>query len=111
MNVAEIRPTLEQIQWADCEIGVIIHFDLIIYQAPYDSRHHFGDPIPASVFDPKNLDTDQWIRAAKSLGAKYAILVAKHGTGFSLWPTQAHDYSVKNSPYKKRSRRHCKGFY
>lgn len=100
MNAETIRPTLEQIQWADCEIGVIIHLDLIIYQAPYDCRQHFGDPIPTSLFDPKNLDTDQWVRAAKSLGAKYAILVAKHGTGFSLWPTQAHDYSVKNSPYK-----------
>jgi len=100
MNEAEIRPTLEQIQWADCEIGVIIHLDIVIYQAPYDRRKHFGDPIPASVFDPKKLDTDQWIRSAKALGAKYAVLVAKHGTGFSLWPTKAHEYSVKSSPYK-----------
>jgi alpha-L-fucosidase len=26
--------------------------------------------------------------------------VAKHGTGFSLWPTKAHDYSVRNSPWE-----------
>lgn len=100
MNAAEIRPTLEQVQWADCELGVIIHLDLTIFQAPYNCREHFFDPLPASLFDPKKLDTDQWIAAAKSLGAKYAILVAKHGTGFSLWPTEAHPYSVKNTPYK-----------
>ena len=100
MNAWEIKPTLEQIQWSDCEIGVIIHLDLVIYQAPYNTREHFSDPIPASVFNPAKLDTDQWIRAAKSLGAKYAVLVAKHCTGFSLWPTQAHEYSVKNTPYK-----------
>ena len=100
MNAAEIRPTLEQIQWADCEIGVIIHLDLVIYQAPYYVRQHFCDPIPSSVFNPQKLNTDQWISAAKSLGAKYAILVAKHCTGFSLWTTEVHDYSIKNSPYK-----------
>ena len=100
MNVAEIRPTLEQIEWADCEIGVIIHLDLVIYQPPYNVRQHFYNPIPSSVFNPKKLNTDQWISAAKSLGAKYAVLVAKHCTGFSLWPTEAHDYSIKNSPYK-----------
>ncbi|MBQ2916458.1 MAG: alpha-L-fucosidase [Clostridia bacterium] len=95
-----IKPTIQHVKWADCEIGVIIHLDLTIYKAPYDCRQHFGDPIPASVFDPSKLNTDQWIASAKALGAKYAILVAKHGTGFSLWPTEAHDYSVKNSPYK-----------
>lgn len=34
------------------------------------------------------------------MGGKYAILVAKHTSGFSLWPTAAHDYSVKNTPWK-----------
>ncbi len=95
-----IKPTMQQVKWADCEIGVIIHFDVITYQSPYNFREHFGDPIPASVFDPAKLDTDQWVASAKALGAKYAILVAKHCTGFSLWPTDVHDYSVKNSPYK-----------
>lgn len=100
MNAHEIRPTIEQIQWSDCEIGVIIHLDLVIYRDHYNIRHHFYDPIPAEEFDPKKLDTDQWVASAKALGAKYAVLVAKHGTGFSLWPTEAHEYSVKNSPYK-----------
>jgi alpha-L-fucosidase len=54
----------------------------------------------ASVFNPHELDTDQWIRVAKSFGATYAVLVAKHCSGFSLWPTKAHEYSVKNSPWK-----------
>ena len=36
----------------------------------------------------------------KALEPKYAVLVAKHCSGFSLWPTKAHEYSIKNSPYK-----------
>ena len=54
----------------------------------------------ASTFNPDRLDTDQWLRTARSLGAKYAVLVAKHCSGFSLWPTKAHGYNIGNSPYK-----------
>ena len=95
-----VIPTPEQVEWSDCELGVIIHLDMCTFSAPYNFREHFGDPIPAQEFAPDNLDTDQWLAAAKSMGAKYAVLVAKHCTGFSLWPTDVHDYSVKNSPYK-----------
>src|SRR6185437_14020617 len=54
-----------------------------------------------SIFHPSGLNTDQWIAAAKSAGAKYAVLVAKHGTGFSLWPTKANDYTISKTPWKK----------
>ncbi len=95
-----IKPTFQQVEWSDCEIGVIIHLDLVTFNAPYVCREHFGEHISPLKFAPDNLDTDQWLEAALKLGAKYAILVAKHCTGFSLWPTKAHDYSVANSPYK-----------
>ncbi len=92
-----VLPTARQLAWADCEIGVIIHQDLQTYR-PFDWRK---DPLPGpETFAPTALDTDQWIRTAKAAGAKYAVLVAKHGTGFSLWPTKAHGYSVAHSPWK-----------
>jgi len=28
------------------------------------------------------------------------VLVAKHCSGFSLWPTKAHPYSIKNTPWR-----------
>lgn len=95
-----VLPTPEQVEWSDCEIGVLIHLDMPTFRAPYNFREHFGDPIPASEFTPMQLDTDQWVLAAKSLGAKYAVLVSKHCSGFCLWPTDVHPYSVKGSPYK-----------
>ncbi|HIB8181637.1 TPA: alpha-L-fucosidase, partial [Elizabethkingia anophelis] len=55
---------------------------------------------PLSVFNPSSLNTDQWLSAAKSAGAQYAVLVVKHGSGFSLWPTKAHTYNVSNTPWK-----------
>lgn len=100
-EIAElIIPNKVQKEWADSEIGVIIHFDMPVYKPEYNWRNWGTHPSPA-VFNPTDLDTDQWIKTAQSLGAKYAILVAKHCSGFSLWPTEAHDYSIKNSPYKK----------
>ncbi|MDE7152531.1 MAG: alpha-L-fucosidase [Candidatus Amulumruptor sp.] len=57
-------------------------------------------PSDASNFNPTQLDTDQWLEAASKLGARYAVLVAKHCSGFSLWPAAMHDYSVKKSPWK-----------
>lgn len=94
-----VIPTPKQIEWADQELGVIFHFDMPTFVPNYNWRRFGTHPSP-SVFNPTNLDTDQWLNAAKGMGAKYAILVAKHCSGFSLWPTKAHEYSIKNSPWK-----------
>jgi len=93
-------PTNAQTQWSDAEIGVIIHLDLQVFEPTYRFAADWNYHPDLSVFNPKELNTDQWIRAAKAAGAKYAILVAKHCSGFSLWPTKAHGYSVKNTPWR-----------
>ncbi len=95
-----VLPTKAQLVWSDAEIGVLIHFDMQVFKPEYEWRRDMGKHPDASVFNPKQLDTDQWIKTAKAAGAKYAVLVAKHCSGFSLWPTKAHEYSVKNSPWK-----------
>jgi alpha-L-fucosidase len=94
-----VVPTPEQAAWADAEIGVLFHYDMQVFNAEYEVRQFGTHPDP-KTFAPTNLDTDQWIEGVCRLGAKYAVLTAKHGCGFSLWPTDAHDYSVKNSPWK-----------
>jgi len=95
-----VLPTKAQLRWADSEIGVLIHFDMPVFEPEYDFRKDWNYHPALSIFNPKELDTDQWIKAAKSAGATYAVLVAKHCSGFSLWPTKAHSYSVKNTPWQ-----------
>lgn len=95
-----IVPTTEQKIWADLEVGVIIHMDVQTFEPEYDFRTQWSYQPPAERFAPLQLDTDQWIRSAKAAGAKYAVLVAKHCSGFCLWPTDVHEYSVKHSPWK-----------
>lgn len=94
-----VVPNAVQQAWADAEIGVLIHFDMPVYEPDYNFRN-WGSHPDAKVFNPTDLNTDQWLETASKLGAKYAVLVAKHGSGFSLWPTEAHEYSIKNSPWK-----------
>ncbi len=95
-----VQPNAFQQAWADAEIGVLIHFDMPVYVSDYNFRN-WGTHPDAKVFNPTELNTDQWLETASKLGAKYAVLVAKHCSGFSLWPTEAHEYSIKNSPYKE----------
>jgi len=96
----QVLPTASQVEWANCEVGVIIHFDVQVFEPNYRFRNQWGYTPPPAVFAPRELDTDQWLDAAASAGAKYAVLVAKHCSGFSLWPTAAHDYSVANAPWR-----------
>jgi alpha-L-fucosidase len=94
-----VKPSRIQMTWADAEIGVLIDLDIITF-APDYSLSKLGTPPDAAIFNPTGLNTDQWLETAQKLGATYAVLVAKHSSGFSLWPTKAHDYSVKSSPWK-----------
>jgi alpha-L-fucosidase len=95
-NFSEIKPSPQQVAWQDLEIGVLIHFGTNTF---LDREWGDGTADP-KIFDPGDVNPVQWMQAAKSAGAKYAILVAKHHDGFCLWPSEQTDYSVKRSPWK-----------
>lgn len=91
------KPTPPQLAFMDLELGMFIHFGLSTYtgQISGDGKQ------PASKFNPTGeIDCDQWMKAAKLMGAKYAVLTARHEGGFCLWQTDTTEYSVKNSPWK-----------
>ena len=92
------KPTPQQLAWQDAEIGMFIHFGLETYQ----DQEHEDDPKMENLklFNPPNVDTDQWVDVAESIGAKHIILVAKHVGGFCLWQTDSTEYSIKNTAYK-----------
>jgi alpha-L-fucosidase len=54
----------------------------------------------AEVFDPKNLDCEQWCRIAKAAGAKGIMITAKHHDGFCLWPSKYSKHTVRESDWK-----------
>jgi alpha-L-fucosidase len=93
------RPTPEQAAWQDLELGLFIHYDMPVFKPGWDHRQYEKRPEP-SLFNPRKLNTDQWLEAAKAMGAKYAVLVAKHGSGFMCWQSDLYPYGMKQSPYK-----------
>lgn len=95
-----VVPTASQVAWSDAEVGVIIHYDINVF-APQTFDYADAATLPGlEIFNPSRLDTDQWVEAAMDAGAKYAVLVVKHGTGFTLWPSKADDYGVGGTPWK-----------
>ena len=90
------RPTPAQLAWQKAGLGVFFHFGVNTFAG----KEWSDGSIPAADFDPSDLDADEWVRAAKELGAAYVVLTAKHHDGFCLWPTATTDYSVASSPWK-----------
>ncbi|MEI6567130.1 MAG: alpha-L-fucosidase [Verrucomicrobiota bacterium] len=94
------RPSAEQAAWQDLELGLFIHYDMPVFKPGWDHRQYEKRP-EAGLFNPAKLDTDQWMEAAKGMGAKYAVFVAKHGSGFMCWQSDLYPYGMKQSPYKE----------
>ena len=93
------RPTPIQAAWQDMEMGLFVHFNMFTYSGDWNWRSFRDYPAPA-LFRPDRLDTDQWMEAAAAIGARYAVLTAKHCCGFCLWPTEAYDYGVRQSAWR-----------
>lgn len=89
------KPNKAQLAFQELELGLFIHYGMITYSG----YSRTGQESPME-FNPAALDCDNWMQVAKAMGAKFAVLTARHQEGFCLWPTGTTDFSVKNSPYK-----------
>ncbi len=76
--------------------GMFIHFGV----NTFNEIEWSNGTLPATSYNPTNLDCDQWIQTAKEAGFRYVILVTKHHDGFCLWDSKYTDYDVASSPVK-----------
>jgi alpha-L-fucosidase len=89
-------PSEAQLKWHEMEYFSLVCYGLNSYT---EEEWAYGDVDPG-LFNPSDLNTDQWAKVASEAGMKGLILVAKHHDGFCLWPSKYTDYSVKATPWK-----------
>jgi alpha-L-fucosidase len=89
-------PTRDQAAYQRLERIAFFHYGTNTYTGAEVGDGN-ADP---SVFDPSDLDANQWMTVLKSAGFKLAMMTAKHHDGFSMWPTKCSDYNVSKSPYR-----------
>jgi len=84
------------IAYQQMEFIGFIHFSINTFT---DKEWGYGNESP-DLFNPSQLNVEQWVETAKAAGMKELILTAKHHDGFCLWPSQYTEHSIKNSPYQ-----------
>ncbi len=96
INKNKVVPSELQAKYQEVELVGFIHFTVNTFT---DKEWGYGDENP-SIFNPTQLDAEQWAKTAKEAGLTELILTAKHHDGFCLWPSEYTEHSIKNSPYK-----------
>ncbi|MFT7076154.1 MAG: alpha-L-fucosidase [Planctomycetota bacterium] len=91
------RPRPAQLEWQQAEFGALISYELhTCGEGRYVQSEARVQPVAdIQRFAPGQLDTDQWVRAAKAAGAQFAILTGSHETGFRLWQSDVNPYCLK----------------
>ena len=95
-------PTPAQLDWQNAELVAVFHYDLHVFDGvKYNQAYNRITPMPdINIFNPEQLDTDQWIRSVKAMGAGIAILTATHETGFALYQSDVNPYCMKALKWK-----------
>lgn len=95
-RLVQIVPEKRQVAYQEREFYGFIHFTVNTYT---DKEWGNGKEDPV-IFNPKDLDVKQWVKAAKDAGMKGLILTCKHHDGFCLWQSAYTDHCMKRSPYQ-----------
>lgn len=96
-DASHVVPSRRQMDWFDTEMYAFVHFTVNTYTG---LEWGLGNE-PESIFNPVDLDCDQWVEAVKAAGCRAMVLTAKHHDGFCLWPTKTTEHCIRNSPFRE----------
>lgn len=91
-----VTPTKAQVEWQKMETNMFVHFGPNTFTSA-----EWGDGTESEdIFNPSDLDCEQWTATAKAAGFKGVIITAKHHDGFCLWPNPVSGHTVAQSIWK-----------
>lgn len=95
-KAANVVPTKNQLEALRNEYIAFIHFGPNTF-----TRKEWGDGMEdPSIFDLKELDTDQWVETMQAAGMEMVILTVKHHDGFVIWQSRYTDHGVMSSGFE-----------
>src|ERR1019366_1871764 len=93
---AKVLPRPNQTDWMRLERTFFLHFGVNTFN---EVEWGSGREEP-SLFNPAELDANQWLGAITNFGGKMIVLVSKHHDGFCMWPTRYTPHSTAASPWR-----------
>ena len=115
-------PNTRQLEFMDLELTQFMHFGIPTFWDPPPSYMYGSNPtyhdchttsidhgpqtegyypcLKPDVFNPTDLDAENWMEASANMGMKEIIITAHHEGGFALWPSKFTPYSVAASKWK-----------
>lgn len=89
-------PTKQQVDYQKEELTAFIHFGVNTFT---DMEWGDGTESP-EIFNPTDLDAEQWVKTLADAGFERVILTAKHHDGFCLWDSAYTEHDVASSSWK-----------
>lgn len=90
-----LLPEKDMVWWRDAKFGVFVHWGLYAIPARGEWYMNNEKVSPeayaklATEFNPHHYDPVSWAKLAKTAGARYMVLTARHHDGFALWDSPA----------------------
>ena len=83
-------------EWEHLRFGAFVHFNDNTFMEQEISKN--SDP---AIFNPRSINFDSMMAVFQDAGIRYAVLTARHTSGFCLWDSKVTAFDVTSSPYKK----------
>ena len=74
---------------------MFLHFGILTYTGSWATPN-----LDITMFNPTQLDPNQWADAAVSAGMKFGVLTTRHHDGFALWNSQVSTFDVGSIPWQ-----------
>ena len=83
-------------EWESLRFGAFVHFNDNTFVEKEISKNS-----DANIFNPISINFDNMMAVFQEAGINYAVLTARHTSGFCLWDSKFTQFNVMSSPYRK----------